>query len=516
MADIELKSFPFDSMKVLNEQSGEMEDDRLYEAQIFRDYFRKFLSNGVYFGTYKNYGENSMKVSLDTGLTIKVAKGCGIIEGVDYENESDRLITFDRPASGNRVDRVVVQMNSSLDTRMTKLIVKQGTGTTPAELIRTDNVYEICLAEVTVKSTSNIADGDIVDKRLDTNLCGIVNSLISVDGEELYQQFQEYVDSVTENLVRKDQNSTINGNIVVNSITDTNNKGLSKNDFTDDYKSKLDGIATGANKTEIANNLTTTNTGKALDAYQGKVLNDKVNTAQNTANTAQNTANTARAEAQSANSNANSKLDLSGGLLYGYLYAQGILPDGKYDLGSTEKPWDYIHATHPRFYGAMDVYDSINVYNGGIDVKNGPVYVDNSSIRAPSIYNDDTVTNTPNMYVTSNGWFRRSTNTSSQRYKKDIKDLKDEELNSEKLYDLKVKQFKYKKEYQPNEKDTRYNKNLVGFIAEDVAEIYPIAADFNEEGQVENWNERYLIPAMLDLIQKQNERIKVLEEKVLS
>lgn len=492
MADIELKSFPFDSMKVLNEQSGEMEDDRLYEAQIFRDYFRKFLSNGVYFGTYKNYGENSMKVSLDTGLTIKVAKGCGIIEGVDYENENDRLITLDRPASGNRVDRVVVQMNSSLDTRMTKLIIKQGTGTTPAELIRTDNVYEICLAEVTVKSTSNIADGDIVDKRLDTNLCGIVNSLISVDGEELYQQFQEYVDSVTENLVRKDQDSTIDGEIIVNSIKDINNKGLSKNDFTDAYKSKLDGIATGANKTEIANNLTTTTTGKALDAYQGKLLNDKVSTAQSTANTAQNTANTAKSEAESAynkavdaDSNANERLSRRGGTLEGSLVING------------------------------DCYVDGNTVCEQI-TNRGPLYNNNGSIKSDDIRNNNTVSNNPNLYITESGWFRRTTNTSSQRYKKDIKELKDEELNPEKLYDLEVKQFKYKKEYQPNEKDTRYNKNLVGFIAEDVAEIYPIAADFNEEGQVENWNERYLIPAMLDLIQKQNERIKTLEEKVLS
>ena len=179
MSDIVLKSFPFDSMKVLNETSNELEDDRLYEAQIFRDYFRKFLSNGVYYGNYKNYGENSMQVVLDTGLTIKVKKGCGIIEGVDYENETDRLITLDRPASGSRVDRIVVQMNSSLDARKTKLIVKQGSGTTPAELTRTDNVYEICIAEVTVSSTSNLTDESIVDKRLDTTLCGIVSMMLN-------------------------------------------------------------------------------------------------------------------------------------------------------------------------------------------------------------------------------------------------------------------------------------------------------------------------------------------------
>lgn len=40
-------------------------------------------------------------------------------------------------------------------------------------------------------------------------------------------------------------------------------------------QSKLNGIESGANKTTITNNLTTTSTGTALDAAQGKVLNDK-------------------------------------------------------------------------------------------------------------------------------------------------------------------------------------------------------------------------------------------------
>lgn len=39
-------------------------------------------------------------------------------------------------------------------------------------------------------------------------------------------------------------------------------------------KTKLDGIAAGANKTTIANNLTTATAGSALDAAQGKALND--------------------------------------------------------------------------------------------------------------------------------------------------------------------------------------------------------------------------------------------------
>lgn len=125
MADIILESFPFDSMEVLNQESSQMEPDRQYEAAIFRKYFKMFLSNGVYYGHYKNYGENSMRVSADGGMNIKVANGAGLIEGADFENTEERVITLERPVADTRIDRIVVQFNASLDTRATKLIVKQ-------------------------------------------------------------------------------------------------------------------------------------------------------------------------------------------------------------------------------------------------------------------------------------------------------------------------------------------------------------------------------------------------------
>lgn len=267
MASITLKSFPFDSQKVLNEESSQMEDDRSYEAEVFRKYFAKFLSNGVYYGHYKNYGEDGMKVSTTGGLTIKVNAGAGIIEGADFECEEDKTFTLERPTSGNRVDRVVVKLDKTLAVRETQLYIKAGTGETPATLQRDDNIYEICLAEVTVKSASNIEANDIVDKRLDKTLCGIVNSLISVDGEELYQQFQSYIDTVTENLVRKDQE-----NVTIIGTFQDKNGGTSKNNFSDAFKTKLEGIETGANKTIVENVLTSTSTTNALSAAQGKNL----------------------------------------------------------------------------------------------------------------------------------------------------------------------------------------------------------------------------------------------------
>ena len=223
--EIQLESFPFDSMDVLNEESSQMEPDREYAAEVFRTYFKMFLGNGVYYGDYKNYKENSMKVTSAGGMNIKVATGAGMIEGANFENLQERVFSLNRPAAGNRVDRVVVQMNSSLEVRATKLLIKEGEGTTPATLQRDENIYEICLAEVTVKSTSNITQDDVSDKRLDKTLCGIVNSLITVDGAELYQQFQDYIDSVTENLVRKDQNSTITGKLIVQGGIEANVKG---------------------------------------------------------------------------------------------------------------------------------------------------------------------------------------------------------------------------------------------------------------------------------------------------
>ncbi len=231
MSAITLKSFPFDSMKVLNEESGQMEDDRLYEAKVFRKYFAKFLSNGVYFGHYNNYGESGMKVSLDSGVTIKVNKGSGIINGADYELENDTLFILERPAGGERKDRVVVKVDDTLATRETQLYIKEGNGTTPATLQRDNNIYEICIAEVTVKSTTNLTQADIVDTRLDKDLCGIVNSLITIDGEELYQRFKEYIQQIKENLMLNNQDNVCSGKII------------SEGGFEGDVKGNLEGNA---------------------------------------------------------------------------------------------------------------------------------------------------------------------------------------------------------------------------------------------------------------------------------
>lgn len=159
---------------------------------------------------------------------------------------------------------------------------------------------------------------------------------------------------------------------------------------------------------------------------------------------------------------------------------------------------------------------SINT-SGDIDV-GGNLLVDTGVIHSLYTYEHDNTTTSPNMYISSYGNIRRTTNTSSRRYKTEIKDIKDENLNPENLYKLKIRQFKYKTDYFSNKKDERYNKNLIGFIAEEVADIFPVAADYetdkNGNKYVENWNEKYIIPAMLKLIQDQHIEIEELKKRV--
>lgn len=70
--------------------------------------------------------------------------------------------------------------------------------------------------------------------------------------------------------------ATTIANQLGNKVDKVEGKGLSTNDYTNEEKAKLAGVEEGANKTLIVNNLTTTEAGSALDAAQGKVLNDRI------------------------------------------------------------------------------------------------------------------------------------------------------------------------------------------------------------------------------------------------
>ena len=131
-----------------------------------------------------------------------------------------------------------------------------------------------------------------------------------------------------------------------------------------------------------------------------------------------------------------------------------------------------------------------------------------------SFYNSghSTTASTANAYLNSStGLLARST-ASSERYKHDIVNLIDvPELDPKALLQLPVRAFRFNDGYIP-ETDDRATMLVPGFIAEEIDAIYPIAADYSA-GQVETWNDRMIVPAMLALIQNQELRIQTLEGK---
>lgn len=151
--------------------------------------------------------------------------------------------------------------------------------------------------------------------------------------------------------------------------------------------------------------------------------------------------------------------------------------------------------------------------------------VSTGGLQLPGKANAQT-TAKPNTYIDSAGNVYKTSTTSSKRFKDDVKLVENEDLNPENLYDIDVVQFKYKKGHFTNKEDPRYRKDMIGFIAENVYEHYPMAADYHigDDGNVvcDGWNEQYLIPAMLKLIQDQHMqlinqemKIKMLEDKVM-
>ena len=100
--------------------------------------------------------------------------------------------------------------------------------------------------------------------------------------------------------------------------------------------------------------------------------------------------------------------------------------------------------------------------------------------------------------------------SSSKRYKKDISAFLDDRNDPRRLYRLKVKQFTYKDGVPLQYKDMAGQK-LPGFIAEEVAEIYPAAVIRDNDGRVESWDERRILPGVLALVQDQRKEIDELK-----
>lgn len=97
--------------------------------------------------------------------------------------------------------------------------------------------------------------------------------------------------------------------------------------------------------------------------------------------------------------------------------------------------------------------------------------------------------------------------SSSRRYKNHIRDMTDNDIQN--LYKLPTVFFVYKPGYLENDSAVP----IPGLYAEDVEQYLPLAARY-QNGLIEDWNERAVIPYLIKAIQLQHEEIEALKRKV--
>lgn len=149
-----------------------------------------------------------------------------------------------------------------------------------------------------------------------------------------------------------------------------------------------------------------------------------------------------------------------------------------------------------KYYGSSTVYLTVDGKNDAIGLRSGTrMLIGNSS-----------------SWYTNLGTIAYQS-SSSKRYKHDITDNISEELDAHKLYEIKMKQFVFNSDHIPQYTDM-VGKTIPGFIAEDVAEIYPAATTYNANGEIESWDERRIIPGMLALIQEQKKQLDEQAERI--
>ena len=169
---------------------------------------------------------------------------------------------------------------------------------------------------------------------------------------------------------------------------------------------------------------------------------------------------------------------LSSGAAYGNIKAYGIIEGAQVKVEGTE------FSTNQNC--TNNLYGTTKLYNVAVDSSATNVlcfdHIDGATVRRMS--------------------------ASSRRYKDIARNLTSEDIKS--AWKIQPVLAKYKDGYLM-ETDERNRRYLPMFIAEDVEKYVPEAADHNGDGCAEDWNYRFMIPVMFQMIKSLKEEVEVLK-----
>lgn len=201
MADLQQEYGFFNYDEAVLESTGKY--DREYTAEDFAKYFALFVGNGV----FASPASQLMVKIADTKQTpynVTVEPGWAFINGYWYHLQQKATLTIPVNTSAQtKYQRVVVRYNNT--TREIGLTIVEAVGET-IEPTRNDAIYDLALAQITVKSNASaLSASDVKDLRPSSKYCGYVAGAVNqIDAGTLYdnltEQFNEWFAGVKDQL----------------------------------------------------------------------------------------------------------------------------------------------------------------------------------------------------------------------------------------------------------------------------------------------------------------------------
>ena len=201
MADLQQEYGFFNYDEAVLESTGKY--DREYTAEDFAKYFALFVGNGV----FASPASQLMVKIADTKQTpynVTVEPGWAFINGYWYHLQQKATLTIPVNTSAQtKYQRVVVRYNDT--TREIGLTIVEAVGEM-IEPTRNDAIYDLVLAQITVKSNvSVLSASDVKDLRPNSKYCGYVAGAVNqIDAGTLYdnltEQFNVWFESVKNQL----------------------------------------------------------------------------------------------------------------------------------------------------------------------------------------------------------------------------------------------------------------------------------------------------------------------------
>lgn len=173
--------------------------DRKYNADSMNEFLEGLISPT---GIFADVGDGFM-VRSGEGLSVTIGTGKALINNHWVKNSA--ILTETLSASHqllNRYDAIVLRLNlTNRDITCVQITGTPATTATKPSIVRSETVYDICLAYVYVAAGATaITQANIEDVRLNSDLCGFITGLVEqLDTAQFYVQLETWmINTITE------------------------------------------------------------------------------------------------------------------------------------------------------------------------------------------------------------------------------------------------------------------------------------------------------------------------------